>query len=331
MASLHGFRKGFVSAALAAFLLTSATGARAQDPAAVAAAQALVDDGNRAASAGDFQTALDRFSAAYVRYKSPNILLNIATALHKLHRYAEAGNLYERYLRDPGASPQRIEDVSRRLAEIDAVVARLTISTAEPNARIWLDGRELPGFPSGGTIRVDPGEHTVAAGRTSADISQVVRVEARDTRTVWLGGAGPVAPAPRVVMVEVPPAPDGEPPPRRVRRSMSGQRIAGVVLDVVGGLGIATSLGLGITALVIHEDANDHCLDRGAACEPRALTLEKQSRGFARATDITLGAGAAVLLTGIIVGATAPRYDVGSSRGPRVAVGPGSISLEATW
>ena len=32
-------------------------------------------------------------------------------------------------------------------------------------AAVWLDGRELPGFPSGATVRVEPGQHVVAEAR----------------------------------------------------------------------------------------------------------------------------------------------------------------------
>ena len=317
-----------LSAALAALLTASSTVALAQDPAALSAAQALVDEGNRAASAGDFQTALDRFSAAYARYKSPPILLNIATAMRRLGRNAEAGDLFARYLREPGANPQRVGDVRRQLGEIDSMVGKLTISSTDPGARVWLDGHLLPGFPNGGTVRVEPGEHTVAGGREAAVVSEVVRVEARDSRTVWLRTPGVAPRAPAVVYDEPPPPPQRR---RSMRRPMSGQRIAGIVLDTVGGLGIATGFGLGIGALGVQGSANDHCLGGGNACEPRALQLEAQARHIGQAATVCLGVGAGVLVTGLIIGGTAPRYDVGSRRGPRVAVGPGSIVVEGSW
>jgi hypothetical protein len=328
MPSLSRFSTQLLAAALAAVLTASSAVALAQDPSALSAAQALVDEGNRAAAAGDYQTALDRFSAAYARYKSPPILLNIATAMRRLGRNAEAGDLYERYLREPGANPQRMDEVRRELGDIDASVGRITISSADPRGRVWLDGRLLPGFPNGGTIRVEPGEHTVAGGREAAVVSEVVRIEARNTRTVWLRAPG------MVPVVPAAPAYDEPPPPRRlrVRRPMSGQRIAGIVLDAVGGLGIATGFGLGIAGLGVQQSANDHCLGGGDACEPRALQLEAQARHIGQAATVCLGAGAGVLIAGLIVGGTAPRYDTGSSeRGPRVAFGPGSIVVEGSW
>lgn len=332
----HRFHRRFLAAALAALLGAGATTAHAQDP-NMAAAQELTDAGNRAAAAGDFTTALERFNAAYARYQSPAVLLNIGLSLRRLGRHAEAGNIFDRYLREPGSNPQRVDDVRRQLGEIDATVGRLTISLADPSARIWLDGRELPGFPNGGTLRVDPGDHTVAAGRAGPELSEVVRVEPRATCTVLLGSA---APAPAPVMVPAPPpdpalveVPDAEPPRRR---SMSGQRIAGVVLDTVGGLGIATGIGLGIAALSVQQASNRHCLGGGDACEPRAFELERQARGLGQAASICLGAGAGVLVTGLIVGATARRYDTGSTgKRPRVglgfAPGGGSITVEGSW
>lgn len=317
-------------AALAIGALGVAPSARADLP----AAQALLDEGNRYAASGDYAAALSRFNAAYAEYPGANILLNIGAALRRLGRHAEAGTVYERFLRDPSANPAKVPEIQRALAEIDGTVARVTITIGEPGARLWVDGREISGFTSGGAIRLDPGEHTLAAGRGAPTLSQGVRVAPGESRSIVLGGpaAAPVvAPPPAVVDVETPP------PPARRYRWMNPQRAVGIALDVVGALGLATGVGLGSAAIAISQSASSHCLGGGAACEPRALELERESKAFGQATSVCFGAGAAVLIAGLIVGGTAPRYDTvaRADRAPRVGFasmpGGGLLTVEGSW
>lgn len=338
--SLSKHRRGRFSAlclSLTLAAITAAPVARADLP----AAQALLDEGNRAAASGDYGTALSRFNAAYAQYPGANILLNIGTALRRLGRHAEAGTVYERYLRDPGANPDRIPEIERALAEIDGSVSRVTISIGEPGARLWVDGREIGGFVSGGAVRLDPGEHTLGAGRGTPTILQTVRVGAGESRSIVLGGpaAAPamapvIVPGPAVAYAEEP-----EPPMRPRRRAMSPQRAVGIALDVVGAVGMATGIGLGCAAIAIESAASDHCLGGGAACEPRGLELTQQAKVYGQATSAAFGIGGALLIAGLIVGGTAPRYDTSASpaRSPRVGFGFGSVrgggllTLEGSW
>jgi len=326
-------RQRFLAATLVALTVASAAPARAQPAGDFAGAQALLDEGNRAATAGDFAAALERFRAAYARYKSPNILLNIGTALRRLGRGPEAAVVYEKYLRDPGASPERAAEIRRAIGEIDTTVGRVTIGATDTGAHVWIDGSELLGFASGGTVRLAPGQHTVAAGRDAPLASEVIRVQAGEARSVFLRLPQASPPAPRVLVVTRP-----ERRARRPRRAMGPLKITGVVFDVVGGLGLAGSIGAGTAALVIDHDASRHCLDRGPACEPRALELERDAQAASRAASILVGVGSGLLITGLILGAvdSGVRYDEARARSlPRVGCAPapggGFVTLGATW
>ena len=303
--------------------------ARADD---LAAAQIFVDEGNRAASAGDFNTALERFRAAYARYRSANILLNIGTTLQRLGRGPEAAVVYEQYLHDPGANPQRIPEIRRAIADIDATVARVTIGASDPGVRIWLDGRELSGFAPGSSVRLVPGQHTIAAGRETPFASETIRVAPGEARSVYL--QLPAA----MVIPSVPPSPGPavndapEAPPRRAARELSVEGTIALTFDIVGALGVAGGIAAGIVAVVQNHDASDHCLDRGPACEPRALELERDARKAGQIGSGLLGAGAACIVTAAILHAV----DRGSRRrgatsGPHVAVGPGFVTFGGTW
>ncbi|APR81046.1 Dihydrolipoamide acetyltransferase [Minicystis rosea] len=319
----------FAWAAVLALFTATITGTRSARADDVAAAQIFADEGNRAAATGDFTTALDRFRAAYARYRSANILLNIGTTLQRLGRGPEAAVVYEQYLRDPGANPQRIPEIQRAIATIDATIARITIGVSDGGARVWLDGRELTGFAPGSSLRLAPGEHTVAAGREVPYATETIRVSAGEARSVYL--RLPMA----AVIPAVPAVPTAEPmeaPPRRSSRELSTEGAIALTFDIVGSLGVIGGIAAGIVAIVKNHDASDHCLDRGAACEPRALELESQAKKAGQVGSVLLGAGAAFVVTGAIVHAV----DRGSKRrgatsGPRMAVGPGFVTFGGSW
>jgi hypothetical protein len=197
------------------------------------------------------------------------------------------------------------------------------------------------GFAPGGTVRLAPGPHTIAAGRASPQASEVVNVGAGEARSVFLrlATAPPAAvpPVPPPVVVVVPQDSDEDRPARKRRRgSMGPLKTAGVVLDVVGGLSMAGALGAGVVALVRDRDASRHCLGGGPACEPRALELEKSSQAASRASLTLLGVGGALVITGGILQAVDRGARDDDARAlPRIGVGPiaggGFMTLEATW
>jgi hypothetical protein len=331
-------RRILSSLLVAASLALVAAPAAAQAPAPGPDVRALLDEAARAAQAGDHATALDRFRAAYARYKSPAILLNIGTALHRLGRYPEAAVAYEQYLRDPGANPDRIAEVRRALADVEGRVARVTVGASDAQARVWVDGAELPGFAPGASVRLTPGEHVIAAGREGPIAQETVRVAAGEARSVFLKlpavAAPPPPPAPIPVVV-IPAAPAPELPPVIVEQSNGGQVASGVLVGV-GGMAFAGGLIAGLYALVRNHDASQHCLDGGAACDAEGVRIDRQVRAAANASSVLLGAGTAMMLTGAIVGAaTRTRGPRGGSTGPRVAVTPipgGAFAgLEVAW
>lgn len=278
--------------------------------------QVLLDEADRAAAANDHATALERLRAAYERDKSASILLNIGVALHRLGRYPEAAVVYERYLRDAGANPQRVSEVTRALAEVDSHVARVTVASSDPAARVWLDGRELVDFALGSTVRLAPGEHLVAAGRDAPLAGETIRVAAGEARSVWLNIPVAQPSAPSVVVVTVPEAPAPRYDSNKAAKAVT------VVFSALGGVSIVTGIALGAYALSKEHEAGKHCLDHGDACDARGVELDKQAHAFGQASTITLGAGATLVVVGAVVGAVTRSSGVRAGRLPRVAVTP---------
>jgi hypothetical protein len=165
-------------------------------------ARGLFKQGVTMLQAGAFEHALDQFERAYELWKNPKILLNIATTLRELGRLPEAADAYELYQMDPGADPERAEEVRKALADIDAKVVRLRVEVVTPGAVATINGTPLqrkrksttgrivrtmdePESTHKHSVRVMPGEHTIAASLDGYEPwSQVVVGEGGDEKAL---------------------------------------------------------------------------------------------------------------------------------------------------
>ncbi len=270
----------------------------------------------------------DRIRAAYVARRDPAILLDLAASLRRLGRHADAAVVYDEWRLTPGADPARSEEVARALAEIDAsYVGTLAVTFDDPAAQVWVDGRLLPGLRSGAVMRIDPGEHRITASRRSAPPAVVlVRVGVREAKNVelrlgtYLPPNAPL-PAPPPILVQVPPP--MAPPPS----GNEGARTAGTALVVTGALGVAVGIGAGIAALYLASESSTHCLGGGLACDQTGVDDQQRAHVSGNVCTIGLGAGGAVLLTGIILRAV----NKGSNVRGNAAVHPSATGLGVTW
>ncbi len=149
--------------ALAGVLLATAlapSSAHADDPPSVTHFHA----GVRFFKDGNYLAALAEFEESYRQRPGPSALQNVAVVQKALFRYAAAKGTVERLLRDHTAemSPEDLADARRTLAELGAIVTRLTIVVAPPTAAVTLDGRAIDGAAER-TVEVDPGEHRITA------------------------------------------------------------------------------------------------------------------------------------------------------------------------
>jgi hypothetical protein len=303
-------------ALIMALTLAFAPSARADEAADKLEAQRLLTLGNAAANDGDYVTALKSFQAAYLRYKSPKILLNIGTTQRQLGRNVEAAVTYEAYVKDPQADPARAKDLERILGEIDAVVSRLRVEVNRPDVTVRLDGRELAGFTSGALLRVEPGEHTIVAEHPGLPPAvATVRLHPREEHKVSLLV---VAAEQRTVVVE--------------RRVAGPQRTIGVVIGGVGVAGLVAGAAAGVAAVVQNGAARKHCYQAGAACDQQGSDLGASARTGATVSTIALAAGGGLLATGVILFFTAPsKPRTGALPALRVTAGPGAVQLGGAW
>jgi hypothetical protein len=140
-------------------------------------------------------------------------------------------------------------------------------------------------------------------------IATTVRVGARESRAVELRMGvylPPAAPLPPPVVIVAPPPATHGPTPE------NGTRVAGTVLIVVGALGFGGGAVAGFTALGLDAESRAHCLGGGRACDQAGVDYQQQSRASGVACTVGLGAGGALLLTGIILRAVSGRHSTGS-------------------
>lgn len=191
-------------------------------PADEKAARELFKDGNTLLEGGDFVGALDKFRAAYARWPNVKILLNMAAALRKLGRFAEAADTYAQWLADPTADPARRDEVTTLLAELDAKLSRLRIPVSDPPRRVTVDGRTLPDETR--ELRIDPGAHVVIGEAPgSAPIVLKLELAAGESKDVeWL--VPPAGPNPGDPTNPVSPLDAAAPPDDTLALAARGQR-----------------------------------------------------------------------------------------------------------
>jgi hypothetical protein len=292
-------RSILVLLALLAMAHTAAANPKPEDE-----ARALNRKGVELLDQRDFIGALEAFRAAYARFPSVKILLNIGTASRNLGRYAEAAEAYERYLSDPAADPQKKPEVTDLLQKLDLGLGRLRLDIDPADARCFLDGKPV----SGRLVRIEPGTHALVAEKGGfVTMNQTVTVAAREERNVQLHLAPqasdepaqpptpPPAPAPTV---SAPPPPIAEPPP-----SDDGSHRRKLLMWSLGGAGVVLIGAGAYFGLSAHSDWNDvsaHCPNRFCT-DPMYLTRaddashEATLSTFFVLTGVTAGAAAAIL------------------------------------
>jgi hypothetical protein len=248
------FRSFVRVAAIAMLVVTPASLAHAEGSAASRDAKdpkARFAEAAKLYKAGRFAEALPAFEALARETQSPNAALYVGHCLKGLGRRAEAYLAFESSAKGSGNEERYAETRSAalsELAELGLHVAKLVVSPVETpeGLSVKLDGQPLEAAAFGMHRVLEPGAHRVEAeapGR--APVSQDVRIEGGETRTVTLLLKSLDAPAP---------APS---PPSR--DSHTGLRVGGFVAAGVGTVGLATFVVAGLGAKSTRDDLEHDC------------------------------------------------------------------------
>jgi hypothetical protein len=130
----------------------------------------------------NYAAALAEFEAAYAAKPGPGSLQNVALCQKALFRYGEAADTLGKLLRRHEAELSSGERTAVRQAkdELESLVGALRIRVKPDTARVTLDGNPLGAAERLSALRVNVGEHTVAAEATGyAPATQSFRVASK--------------------------------------------------------------------------------------------------------------------------------------------------------
>lgn len=268
-ASLRGLT-GFVGLA---FLVMSGV-ASAQD------ARALFQQGQESYRLGQYEDAIDAWERAYALDARPGLQYNLAQAYGRLGRVEEEQQALTIFVERSGASgdPEQLELARARLVALGDRIRRtgMQLTGVPSDAQVVIDDAPIARDDDGNyAVPLDPGPHRVlvtAPGFEEFSHSVVVRAGESVVVPVMLDRAEPAPVA----------ADDAD--------SRGGAaRTLGIASLVVGGSALAVGGTFGLLAL-----RESDGVYRGSSAADRA---EK----FALISDITLGVGAALAVTGLVL------------------------------
>jgi hypothetical protein len=315
-----------VRGALAAVVAVALAAAAAPAPAAAAPsakADALFKKGKKLLGEQKFAEACAAFEASNDLDPAIGTLLNLALCFEGWGKLATAHRTYldaEAMAAMKGdaraaAARQRADALAPRIPRL--VFAGVP-DPAPADLAVTLDGEPVGPEALRTGVPTDPGPHTVGyvvAGEAKTVEVDLAEAEAREV--VIELPAPPVAepdPEPIAAPVDAPP-----PPPPSPGR---GRRILGVV---VGGVGLATIGVGGVVALLARSDYKDafaaHCDAATNTCDDEGYDLTHDARSRANVATVVVGAGAALVVTGVVLYLTAPAGG-GARSGDQVWIRP---------
>jgi tetratricopeptide (TPR) repeat protein len=228
--------------------LATTTAARADgDP--KAEARTHYERGLDLASSGAYQAAQAEFREAYAKSPHFAVLYNLGLCEVALGHPLEAVEALSKYLGEGAEQvpPARRTQVEAQIAELEARIAELSVTSDRPGARVTVDGRDVGRTPLIAPVRLNAGTHEVSAAlEGTSTVSRTVEVREAERRTIDFTLTAPLVAAPATAPAEAsgPPHLFGlDPPQKREEPKPSGTlRTVGYVLTgvgvVVGGGGV---------------------------------------------------------------------------------------------
>lgn len=238
------------------------------DPSAedVANAKALVKEGRELREKGKYKEALVKFEAAWAYVQTPLTGRDLAQEYERDGRLVEARNVWGEVAKmspKPGDTKEHADAralAAKKVDELDQRIPTVILKVSAPSeAKVTLDGKDVPAATLGTSRRTNPGPHTLSASAGGAPVSTTFTLKEGEkdrvvTLTVEAVSAAPVAAATTstpAATPEGPPAPakyDGPPAGKPVdvpgeASSSSGLVTGGAIVTVLGGLGLVGGIG----------------------------------------------------------------------------------------
>jgi hypothetical protein len=312
-----------------------------------ATARALTLEGYEALDRKDYATAADRFTRADALYHAPTVMLGLAHAQVGLGKLVEALVTYSRIANEavppnaPAAFAKAVDDARRELAALMPRIPNVIVNVkGAQNAKVTIDGVEVPAAALGVKRPVDPGAHVIRATAPNAAPKEttITILEGKlETVTIELqqSAAPPPATPPPVNATPVAPPPMTAPPPVEppLPQGTSGLKIGGFVSLGVGAAGLVLAGVTGGMALSKHSALVEKCPDgRCYSSQQSALKSDVDSYhtlgAVSTAGFVIAGAGVA---TGVVLLIAAPKSAPQKDAAVMPLVGPGFVGARGRF
>jgi hypothetical protein len=265
--------------------------ARAQD---VAAAEALFRAGRELLLKGDYAAACPKLAESNRIDPSSGTALNVALCHLKQGKTATAWAEYiaAARLARQQQKPDRLEEATKKAAELEGGLSHLTIVVSRPVAGLDVlrDDVSVAASTFGTNLPVDPGRHVIVAtapGYKRVTIETTVAAE-HDAQVVTIPPLEPEGPA------DAPPA------------ASSGPSAAPWIVGGVGLAALAIGGGFGVAALVQYHDAKSACPTR-MGCSSGAVAESTRAYTFANVANGGIAVGGVGVAIAAILFATRPK------------------------
>jgi hypothetical protein len=308
---------------------------------AQATPQATPTDAQRAEASGRFRrgvelfqeeayrAALVEFERAYEVAPDFRLLFNIAQTKVQLQEYLGAAQSYEAYLVQGAESlpPERRAQVEEALKALRERVGRISVQVNRDDVDVFIDDQKVGRAPITQALTVNVGRHRVAArGADGANDAQVIDLAGGDIVEVRLNLAAPSAATPSATA----PAPSAAPD-----EPLSGMKKGAIGTWAGGGAVLIGGLVAGLLTMS-SSDKLDKLLATREVDQKSAEDRRDTTHTLALTTDVLIGVGAALVVTGTLLwvldkpadkqtAKSAPLRDV------RVGVGAGSLAIHGRF
>jgi len=141
------------------------------------AANDLFKEGNALVRDSFFVQAVDKYEEAVKHWDHPAIHYNLAIALINLDRPIELYESLQKALLYPQAlDEEKIELAQRYLKLVEQQLIWIDVTCAEPDAKVFVDGKELFTAPGHQEQMLRAGEHTFSASKAGFETAAVTKI-----------------------------------------------------------------------------------------------------------------------------------------------------------
>ena len=263
-----------------------------------AAAEALFRSARKAAAAGDWVTACDRFEESHRLDPAPGASLNLGRCREKLGHLARAWKSYAEAAQRLPAGDNRASFARRKAAELEERVPRVTLHPpdTDENYRVTVSGTEFERASLGVSLPFDPGTLSVvmtAEGREEYSIELFLEEGTHIEHQLRLGETLDRDQELSEPFLQPLDAPE---PVSAQSNSLSGRKKAAIAVWGAGGLAVVVGVGGGLWAASELPLVRQNCSD--GRCDRTGIRAAKRGR-----IAVALGtAGGAVAVVGGALG-----------------------------